>query len=767
VNRKKRLKNMKKVIAGFMTALLAIIPFVSAVELGNYPTFLAEDGELDALVVIGAAADVGDVVGAVDVAARLAETGATEVETACEGASGAVTGTEKDSVALSGDLSAVFPASGVLKTAHYSQLQDSLISWRGTDYDYREQVDISGVAMSHDLATSNVNGTEKMLVESGDIKYQFVFDKQLNISSASGAGTISSPEYSYPVNLEMMGTDFSLVGAGSNQVKMLHGSIGTATATTPVEYGDYSVYSDLGSDASWARVIMKDADGNTVDTLTINQGSSKQSAATGLTVQVTAVRALQDGTVVGADVVVGPTSEGVSKTYDVTADVTSSGTASDRFPGETDWGIQVSSGSFGSSGLISAGDTLEVVYKPTTTQYLVAGEMISLPNDYGDLAFEGWNTDKFATITITPLSGTVAAYNVSADTQAFGNLGGIEIASDVSGSIVSGANTGYNKGYLLFNYSRTGEQVPIFVGFYDSSKQKILVNGTIVGANEDCPTSEFVSKIVDFAATYTGTANATVTYAFKLSYGNAADKSFYLNMTASGGDLISASYAGASATDNSIVFELKNKSAVTTSQAPEFKLGATAASTEADEINATTHSSKRNAGKKTQEIVDDTGIILLNTDSYGASDKVAFKVPFKDLKAVVYFGKKGEGVSGDTITYTSYPSVPISSALAKLDTELTDADKASNLIAVGGPAVNRVSADALELTYPTYGQDAADALGITEGEGAIMAVDSPYATGKVVLVVAGWDVTATRAASTALQQFDTQLEGITDASFVV
>ena len=756
---------MKKIIAGFMTALMALLPLVSAVELGNYPAFLeATDGTLDALVVIGSAAAVGDVVGAVDVAVRLAETGKTTVSQTCAGAAAAVEGTRKDTVPLSGALSVSFPSSGVLKTAHYSGLADSVFSWRGTDYDYREQVDFGAVTMSHDLATSNVNGTEKMLVQSGQIKYQFVFEKAL-----TGTGSSTDPNYTYPVNMKMLGKDFALVGTGSSQVKMLHGSIGTATATTPVVYGDYSVYSDLGANSGWARVIIKDADGNTVDTLTINQGDNKQSSATGLTVQITAVRALMDGTVVGADLVVGPTTEGVTKTYDVTADVTSTGQASDRFPGETDWGIQVASGAFATAGQIAVGDIIEVVYKPSSTQYLIAGEKISLPNSYGDLEFEGWNTNKFATITLTPLSGTVSAYNASADTQSFGNLQGLEISSDVAGTIVSRANTGYSKAYVLFNYSRTAQQIPVFIGFYDSSKQKILVNGTIAGVDTNDPTaSEYVSKVIDYGGA-TGVANATVSYAFKLVYGNAGDATFYLNVTTSKGTphLLQRVAAGLSATSPTAVFGFQNKTSVTTAQGPEFRLGSTAASAEAYEVNATTHGTSRDASKMAQETVDDSGILLAATSTYGASDKVVFKVPFKTLNASVYFGKKGAGVSGDTVSYTSYPSIPITSAIARLDTELTTANKAKNLIAVGGPAVNSVAADALGLDYPTYGQTAADALGITEGQGGIKAVDSPYTTGKYILVVAGWDVDNTRAACSALQLYNTKLAGITSSAVVV
>jgi hypothetical protein len=80
----------------------------------------------------------------------------------------------------------------------------------------------------------------------------------------------------------------------------------TATATNPCYYGDYKIYSDLGTAYSWARVIIRDLVGNTVDTMIINQGDIKQSSSTELEIYVMTVRALQDGTVVGTDIIVGP-----------------------------------------------------------------------------------------------------------------------------------------------------------------------------------------------------------------------------------------------------------------------------------------------------------------------------------------------------------------------------------------------------------------------------------------------------------------------------
>ena len=746
-----------------LTALMSIVsPALAANTLADYPTFMA-----NTIVVVGKAASVEDVIGAVDIAVRLAEVGKTTATTTCAAATGAVTGTEKDSCGLASSLSTDFPALAILKTAHYSGLKDTTYSWNSNDYDYREQIDFGAVAMSHNFTDSYVNGTETMVVESGDVKYQFVFEKAL-----TGIGSVSDPNYTYPINIQLLGKAFSIVGsAADNTVKVLQGSIGTATATSAVTYGTYSIYSDLGQDATWARLKIQDAAGNTVDTLIISQGVSKASSAAGLTILPTSVKALQDGTVVGTDLVVGSTTDGVVKTYDTTADVTSTGTASDKFPGETEWGVQVGSRvspgtgtSFSVAGQISVGDVLEVIYKPASTQYIKAGGKLSLPNSYGDLGFEGWNTAKFVTITIKPLSGTVSAYNYSATTQSFGDLNGIEISSDVGGSIVSAvANNGFDKAYILFNRTRDtgGLLLPVSIGFYDSSLKKVLINDTFTAesATAGVPNSEYVSKVLNLTV---GNID-NMTYQFKLSYSNAGDNQWYLTVVLNGSNtgIISGMYAGdasTGSTSKSINMTYQNKTAPSSTSAPSFRLGTTAASAEADEIKAT-DSAQRSVGKQSQEIVDSTGILLQDTNVNGASDKVVFKVPFKTLYAKVYFGKLGAAAAGETISYASYPAIPMSSAVAKLDTEV-EADttlQAKNMVSVGGPAVNKVTAKAMGLTYPTYG--ASGLLPITSGQGYIKVYDGTYTTGKSVVVVFGWEAANTRTSATVLQQYDTLLTG--------
>jgi hypothetical protein len=161
---------MKKLIAGFLTALMALLtatsPVLAATEIGNYPAFLAgSDGTLDAYVVIGSDAAVSDVVGAVDLASRLAEVGKTTATESCPGSAASVDGISKDTVTIQrGYLDSFFP--GTIRSFHYDKLTTGTISWAGSNYDYYETIYLgsSNIYTSHDYDTSGINGTQTLVI---------------------------------------------------------------------------------------------------------------------------------------------------------------------------------------------------------------------------------------------------------------------------------------------------------------------------------------------------------------------------------------------------------------------------------------------------------------------------------------------------------------------------------------------------------------------------------------------------------------------------
>ena len=808
---------IKKWIATGLSALMAGATLagagLAATQLGSFPTFLgqtsASGSALDAFVVVGADAKPSDVVGAVDLAARLAELSYTTETIA---GTTTVAGTfDKDGLSIgvaSGgdrlsvggtDYSNAFPAGAVVKNFHWAGLKDSTFPWKSANYDFSEQIYLGGVLMRHDYGTSGVNGTLTMEVESGDVIYQYVFDKEL-----SGTGDDSNKNYTYPVNIELLGKAFSIIGTNTDKAVMLSGSVGTADATKGVTHGDYTAYATLGSNDKWAKIVIQDKSGTTVDTLVVNEGDIKTSTATKLDVQVTDARALADGTVVGVDLVLGP--QGLTeKTYDTSADTTSTGSASDRFPGTTDWGIRVAGSNFTNAnrGKLAANAIVEVIYQPTSKQYVKAGGVVKIPNDYGEVKLVGYGTSKLATVTVEPVTSQ-SAYNSTGD-QVGSNLNGLKISSvDENGaklsSIVANNGNAYSEAYVLFGKqigAGVDQPYPVFFGFWDTTNSRVKLADLNASAGGSAGTTNPSTSTLGSGAgqrnvtavtseyawlTLNGTQN--ISYSYRLSYGGSGEKSDWrLNFTIftplyqaigtaalgfptfDGSTIFGASFAnnrvsvGDPANFN-VRFAFQNKTVWNAGTVPEFRLGGTAASSEAGDVNATTETGANSVGKSSQDVLDDNGVILVAPDANAAADKVKFKVAAKELTARVTVGKETPSTTAGT---TVNKVAPITSAVAKLDTEVGLAEKAKDLVLVGGPCVNKLTAEALGKTYPACGANS----GIASNTALVQVFDDSFAKGAQALVVAGWEADNTRLATSVLQQYDKYLKGVTASKVTV
>lgn len=772
----------EKLIAGFMAALMALVtavsPVLGATALSSFPTFLGSKGTPDFYIVLGSGvgtnvASPSDVAGAVDIAIRLAELSYTQVQ-----ASGgtAVTGLDRDGVTLcvSGTLTNcklnvqatsatgnAFPDT-TLKNAHFSGLKTGTVNWNNADYKYHEQVDVGGVKMRHDLNTDKINGTEKMVVSTNaDVKYQYYFDQSINISSYSGKGTISNPEYSKKLTIHMLGQEFNIVGASSNSIKMLSGKSGVASADQAIEYGGYKFYASAGVGTSAVQVKVTDTAGNPIETvLILNVPNSAETTLTTpiFTIKATSVSAASDTTVLGAELVVGP-SGAAEVEYDATADTSSS--TKDKFPSQSDWYITYQAGSSASDGYIPSGSTINVEYRPADTLYLLAGSKVSLPNSYGDLVYQGFNTNTFATITVRNV-GPISAVN-STDNTVAQNLYGLEVTSDVPNSIGSGnlaSPNWWTSMYLLYNSTVTDGTTtgyPVMIA-YKGTTGKIYVNNSIRTSTVATTPSSGATELA--YAYLNATASQTFSYPFKLSYGGIGEATFYLNVSVDSSKLatkgaLNTLYAGQLAGGTSVSMGFTNKTAWNNdfSGTPmQFRLGASAGSAEDAELNVTTEGTSVNAGKRSQEIVDDSGLLVENPSGNSGSDQVVFMIPNKYLGVHVYFGTTGTTTAAGT--YNVY--APIKTAVAVMDTQVTDAHKAHNLVLVGGPCVNSLVADLAARGLFPYT--------CTSWPGSnfarIQVIDNPFNFSTVkAVVVAGTTAADTRTGATVLQQYDQWLSG--------
>jgi hypothetical protein len=228
-------------------------------------------------------------------------------------------------------LQSIFPNNGIVTNVEYNHLQKGTFYWKSNAYNYHEQVDISNVRMRHDYGTTSIKGMEKMQVQPGNIIYEYVFDQDVNFG-----GSIANPQYTYPVKINLMGKEFTIVGAGSSSIKVLQGVMGTATASNSVDYGNYKFYATIGS-ANSMQIDAKDKGGNPVEAMlftgivsgtTATKSTTKTSPL--LDVTITSFRTLNDGTVIGCDLVIGPTGT-TTKEYDTVADIVSTGISNDCF----------------------------------------------------------------------------------------------------------------------------------------------------------------------------------------------------------------------------------------------------------------------------------------------------------------------------------------------------------------------------------------------------------------------------------------------------
>jgi len=176
-----------------------------------------------------------------------------------------------------------------------------------------------------------------------------------------------------------------------------------------------------------------------------------------------------------------------------------------------------------------------------------------------------------------------------------------------------------------------------------------------------------------------------------------------------------------------------------------------------DEVAGEVQLGETDYSTREYDIIRDGGVILRDPDgNLQGKGSVEFSIPEEEVKANII-------VSGPETTTTTqqFSSVTVNSvagqSVIKLDTEVTD-PASRNLILVGGPAVNRLTAQAMGLNYPTTGADS----GVPEGAALIRMVENAFGGSNTALVVAGWDAEDTRAAASVLQNYRSyanQLDG--------
>ncbi len=174
-----------------------------------------------------------------------------------------------------------------------------------------------------------------------------------------------------------------------------------------------------------------------------------------------------------------------------------------------------------------------------------------------------------------------------------------------------------------------------------------------------------------------------------------------------------------------------------------------------DEIDISTPTVKASVGGRSYDQVPDSNDVKVWMTPVGTKvehddeNKDWLKIYFPDDEVYgnVFVAPVVATVSTVESGVSTYTLSKLQVGSAKLDSEISDAS-ANNLIVVGGPCANRIAAQVLGVTYPACGA----ASGIAKDTAILKAVTQ--ASGKVALVVAGWEAVDTRRATRVLSNYD-------------
>lgn len=762
----------KKFVASFMTALMAAMTLVSpavmgATALNTYPTFLGKVG--DFYVVVGAKAAASDVAGAIDVASNLAQLSFKETTTTGTTSSG-LTGAERkivipadsDAGQIAGGTGNNFPLK--LRAFHYTGLKEGQYEYRGTKHNYHEEVELddSGTALqiTHDTA-SPINGTLKMRLENNATTYKYVFDDTIAAADFSGTAA-STSNYQNPVKVTVAGREFSIVAIPSaTSFIALVGDVKTLSDGESMKVIDLTFKVTQSFSSSTAKIEVTDPSGNVLKT-GINTGSTESVSYGGATYNY---RVLSSGATASGVPGYGQLLAGkgdIEKTFDAsdTATVTEFG---------SNWKI---SGSFATVGNITSADYIKVAYEPGSltdaTRYYTAGSTFKGPNNYFELKYAGYTPDKFAQVTITPVTGitvynsTVATgYSTTINGGATG-LNGIKISTDVAGSIVNGT-TGYDEAYILFNASGTAtdfNRTFYWLAFKDKSTSRV-VNADALTGNSN---GQWPAEINVSAPTGDDGKPPMSTVTLALSYGGpGAQKTYNLNARLNSSTVFNnitiANSTALTGIPVQVSIPVQNKDAPSTSTAPTFRIGANAAKVDTNDlivrVGDTDGDRLVDVSDQVGTVITDDGVQVYTVKSNVEGDKVVLGIPPEQVYGLVQFGKIG--VAAATTGGTVKEVVAVTTAVAKLDSEVTSADKTGkDLVLVGGPCANTLVADLKTAGKFAYGCADWPAKNV----GIVEVVDNAFATGHEAVVVAGTRAEDTRLASSVVQSYATKLSSI-------
>jgi len=375
---------------------------------------------------------------------------------------------------------------------------------------------------------------------------------------------------------------------------------------------------------------------------------------------------------------------------------------------------------------------------PLVKHPLYEGEYLCLPWNYACVIHEGPNQkdDEFGDYQIeattrdlyqnsTDLNPVTAARVLAFKAQGQSNSGFVAGGTDTD-TIYLQANGTYNgnagSGYVLYRKEQDGSKALRF-----ASLDVPVTNDSITAFNIDYKSST-IPVSIRAAPNATNTGQIWIDISELGTLGGFSNLTLFVRQT----NANAIEYFGHTDGDTSVVYDVSwNRTGA---------LGAIDISSYAENT--------RLAG----------GMIVVDPDSTSASDKLKLRVPpdVADFKVNVRVAQpKGLSKPAGTVFKGS-----ITGVVSKKDTDVLANLSDWNVISVGGPAINEVTAKLKQLSFPTYGT----ASGISPGEAVIELMKNGN---NWALIVAGYDKENTRAAGMVLKNYKDNADKLKGTSVVV
>jgi hypothetical protein len=459
MNMKKTVKKMSAILAG-ATMVGATVMGAMAYDLSDYPSPFIQDGFFTGKIVVGEKAAPADIMGATDIAAAIQADSKTPVST---GGSVEVAGGKTEEVALGGNLN----TSGFLSLDNndVSSLNEGTltidIDGESNDYDFHEEIGFtSGATIDTGLTATNKDEDFKdgvyLLLQKGSIKYNYVFDDNLQAGNYINDSTDDEP-----ITIEFLGKELEIIGA-------------TATTMT-VQVGE-TLYVENGQKVTVAGkevTLVRVGD----DSAIVSVGGVQQTITVGNTKTVGGLRVKVKDTF---------NDEGVTNdaaTLIVGAESTKTYADGDEFIGQDEddpiwvWDL---------AGLTGATPTIGILYDQTvddiTDDPITIGQSLSLPNDFAKVELVSLNQNDYKKYTIgtstgeTLYSAAGVEEHSSAKVITFTAAGGDQDAFTVGGQDTDA---------IALYYNVSGTQLQVYYKDHDDANKFKLASSGNLSANVD------------------------------------------------------------------------------------------------------------------------------------------------------------------------------------------------------------------------------------------------------------------------------------------